>query len=465
MSIAGMALAALALIALLGGALVYFSPEPGSDDTPQMSDDEILEAAHQFYKSRPYYERPFLDFEIPEGLPDLRSETCGQCHGEIHREWSISTHRRAWTHNPQFMEELAKARGDYYDDQDDDFSWMCVNCHTPMVPQLEKLVIGLENDEIGRPIYVDNPIFDEAMQDEAIGCATCHVQDGTVYGPRGDTDAPHAVARGDHLLDEQNCVRCHQAEAIFPEQNLGCFFSTGDEWEKSPAADKGHHCQDCHMPKTTRKLAEAYDVPERETRRHWFGGSLIPKQPEFEEEIKALRPIFGSGATVSLDLPDDADCDDEDCQKLAVRVHNEFAGHLFPTGDPERHVEVTAVVRNAHGDAVAEVSEQIGSRYQWYPEIKLLSDNRIDPGESHLIDIDWPSAPEALTVEIEAYKYRMHEDDFDYHDLHGRLVRGRRFHHSSWQVDNVRREATLEFVEDDFGRRDELDPENTPPSN
>ncbi len=451
------AITLLVLVVLIGMAWLW-SPSGDEDLYAEMSDEQILAAAAEFYESRPYYERPFPYTEIPEGLADIRAETCGQCHGEIHAEWSISTHRRAWTDDAQFMEELAKARGDYYEDQEADYSWMCVNCHTPQMRQLERLVVDLVDDDIGQPVYVDNPVFDEKMQQEAIGCATCHVQDGTVYGPRGDTDAPHSVTRGDHLMDEQNCVRCHQAEALYPDDVLGCFFTTGDEWRHSPAAEDGKLCQDCHMPKTTRPLAAGFDVPERETGRHWFGGSLIPKHPDFEEEIAELRSIFGSGATILID-------DHPDGDRLAVRVHNKYAGHLFPTGDPERHVEVEISVRDGEGELVAEAFERIGSRYEWYPEIKLLSDNRIPPGESLYIDVDWPESQAPVTVEIEAHKYRMYRDDFDYHELEGRYVRGRSFHASRWIVDLQRNKAQLERIDDDLGSRDELEPTATPPAN
>ncbi len=453
----------LVAVICLGAALFWWlRPD---DPYARMSDDEILAAAEAFYESRPYFERPFPYSEVPEGLPDMRSETCGQCHGDVHDEWSISTHARAWEDDAQFMEELAKSSGEYYEDQDDDFGWMCVNCHTPMINQLERLVVDLEDDNIGQPVYVDNPVFDEQLQQDAIGCATCHVEDATVYGPRGDTDAPHPVARDEEMADERNCLRCHQAEEEYPDHALGCYFTTGDEWSHSPAAKEGMACQDCHMPQTERQLATGYDTPERQTRHHWFGGSLIPKHPDFEEELEKLKPIFGSGATLSVDEDPGADCDeaDETCRPLSVRVHNRYAGHLFPTGDPERHVEVDITVRDDDGQKLTTAFERIGSVYEWYPEIELQSDNRIEPGESLYIDIDWPAFDEAVTVEIEAHKYRMYEDDFDYHDLEGRYVRGRHFHTSIWNIDPDG-SVELHEIDDDWGRRDEFEPPDPPPT-
>lgn len=220
------------------------------------------------------------------------------------------------------------------------------------------------------------------------------------------------------------------------------------------------------MPETTRPLADGYDTPERQTRHHWFGGSLIAKHPDFEDEIKPLRNIFGSGVTLSVDRPPDAECSDRtdgDCPP-AVRVHNRYAGHLFPTGNPDRHAEVEVTVRDADGEILAEHFQRIGSKYEWYPEIELLEDNRIEPDESLWIDVDWPDVDEALSVEIEAHKYRMYQDDFDYHDLQDRYVRGRWFHTSEWTVDPDGTHR-LEHIEDDFGERTELLPDDPPPTN
>ena len=56
-----------------------------------------------FYETRAYYERPVVATAVPEGLSDLRAETCGACHEEIYQEWSVSTHRRAWLDDAQFQ--------------------------------------------------------------------------------------------------------------------------------------------------------------------------------------------------------------------------------------------------------------------------------------------------------------------------------------------------------------------------
>jgi hypothetical protein len=259
-----------ALVLALTVALValgsWLAPrQPTAPAGPTLAD------ARAFYAAQETYLRPIPHSELPEGLPDLRAETCGGCHQAIYEEWQVSTHARAWLDDAQFQEELAKATKT----PGQDYSWTCVNCHTPLEDQLPRLVAELEGGQIDRPRYVENPHFDPELQLEAITCATCHVRDGVVLGPYGDTPAPHPVRKAPDLLASQVCTQCHQAQAHFPELSLACVFDTGQELARGPYAAEGATCQTCHMPEVHRPLTPG--GPERATRRHWFGGSLIPK--------------------------------------------------------------------------------------------------------------------------------------------------------------------------------------------
>lgn len=427
-----------------------------SEDTDQefadIPPEKVIDKARDFYESRPHFQRPMPYSEVPEGLPNLRAETCGACHQAIYEEWKISTHRRAWTQDPQFMAELAKSSGAHSEAENpEDVGWMCVNCHTPMVNQLEKLVVGLEGDNIGRPIYAENPHFDPKMQDDAITCATCHVRDGVVYGPYGDTDAPHPTAKDPKLREPDVCTQCHQAEAHWPSRNLACFFSTGEEFRRSPYAEEGKTCQSCHMPTVERKLAANFDGPKRKTRRHWFGGSLIPKMPEHAEALKPLREVYGDGAAIEVLRADEAPelrlaeegklepstCPeeaDEGCQRVIVRVINAHAGHNLPTGDPERHLDISAEVVGADDEVLARAEQRIASKYKWWPDIELQYDNRIAPREHLDFALNVPADLSSFRVRVTGYKYRMYEEAYEHHDLEGRYVRGRPFHESTWQV-------------------------------
>lgn len=400
------------LLALVAGGAAFYASSPAPADP--------LAAARAFYAAQPRYLQPLPYTEVPAGLPDLRSETCGTCHPEFYAEWQVSTHARAWEDDPQFQEELKKSERQ----RDRDVTWMCVNCHTPLENQLAQLVVGLDDGDRGRPVYVDNPHFDAALQRDAIGCATCHVRDGVVLGPYGDTDAPHPVRRAPELLESAVCTQCHQAQAVFEEIPLGCFFDTGAEWAAGPDAAAGKTCQSCHMPHVERPLGPT-GTPARATRRHWFGGSLIPKRPQDEAGVAPLRDHYPAGATLEwVELPAAGAVG----QPLTLRfaVTNAEAGHKLPTGDPERHLVIEAVVRDATGAELGRRTETIGARYAWDP-IELLSDTRLAPRERRELSLTVTPTLGPLTLTLTGHAWRMHAKDYDYHALEGRYVRGRVF--------------------------------------
>lgn len=458
------------------------SGEPASaeatDEPTTVEVDNPLEASRSFYQSRPHFQQPFPKTEVPKGLQDLSAETCGNCHEEMYREWKVSTHARAWT-DPQFRAELKKSRGHHSGDDDgtsgDDVGWMCVNCHAPLKNQLERLVVGLEDDNIGKPKYVDNPSYSPGLENEGITCASCHVRDGKVYGPYGDTDAPHPTAKDQKFLNEKVCTQCHQAEAKWPSRNLACFFRTGEEWRASKYAERGESCQTCHMPKVERRLTVGSSTPKRETRRHWFGGSLIPKRPEYREELEPLQNVYGSGAKIEVlgpgqlegkkgwgtpehGLLEGSSCPEgATCKTVGVRITNAWAGHRLPTGDPERHIDVRVRATDGSGEVVASAEQRIASKYKWWPDIVLQYDNRLAPGGHLTFPLVVPTSALPVTLTVVGRKYRMYESAYRHHDLEGRYVRGRRFHRSRWQVEEDW-QPVLQTITDDWGERETLLP-------
>ena len=96
---AGLTAAVLLLVAvdiLRGGGADSSAPQGSQTVQANASSPEVIAKAWDFYKTRPYYERPREYSPIPEGLGDLRASTCGACHQQIYQEWAVSTHRRAW---------------------------------------------------------------------------------------------------------------------------------------------------------------------------------------------------------------------------------------------------------------------------------------------------------------------------------------------------------------------------------
>lgn len=391
----------------------------GAQACQKKSPSHALEAAASFAESQPRYMRALPHTAVPEGLTDLRAETCGACHKAIYEEWQISTHARAWLDDPQFLGELEKS-------EKQGVAWMCMNCHTPLQNQLPKLVTRLQDGRVDRAVRVDNPAFDAALQKEAITCATCHVQDGVVLGPFGDTQSPHPVKKDPRLKTAEVCTQCHQAQARFDAVGLICVFDTGAEFSKSPQAAEGKICQDCHMPEVKRPLWVG-GTEARVTRRHWFGGSLIPKKPEFTAELAALRPHYPPGLAVRVQ-PLPATLTPGEGLVVEVEYENAEAGHRLPTGDPERFLRIIVRATDAQGQVIAEQTDQIGIEYQWYPEVKKLSDNRLAPKEKRrlVLPVKAPAEGE-VNVHVEASRWRINERNLAYHGLQGRYVPGQVF--------------------------------------
>ena len=378
------------------------------------------ERARAFYDSQPIYLRPVVDTPVPAGLPDLRAATCGVCHTEIYAEWRISTHARAWMDDAQFQAELAKSR------KGKDVGWMCVNCHTPVVAQLPRLVTGLVGGDLGRPVYVDNPAHDPTLQLEAITCATCHVRDGVIGGVYGDGEAPHPVRVDPGLRTVDVCTRCHQATATFPDQNLACVFDTGGELAAGPYGAEGYTCQRCHMPEVDRPLVVG-GTRVRTTRRHWFGGSLIPKRPDLEAEIAPLRAHFPEGLGAAwVDPP--ATVAPGEAVTVTFRARNEGAGHRLPTGDPERFILLRAQAIGPDGAVLAEQAVRFGQVFQWSPTVKKLDDTRLHPREARDYSLRFTApAAGAVRLALSASKWRISLENLKYHQLEGRYVAGRDF--------------------------------------
>ncbi len=156
--------------------------------------------------------------ETPEGLDSIRASYCGGCHAAIYAEWKATTHAVA-LQDPQFQAEWKK----------DGELWLCINCHTPLENQLERIVTGLKNGDVHQPVTKANPRFDAQLRDESITCAACHVRDGFVLGPGIGVDAPHPVKRRERSDAQRLCEQCHNVQERLTD-TLICTFNTGDEW-------------------------------------------------------------------------------------------------------------------------------------------------------------------------------------------------------------------------------------------
>jgi len=128
------------------------------------------------------------------------------------------------------------------------------------------------------------------------------------------------------------CAFCHsEGERVVGKQT-----QTFLEWREDfyQAGLGTEQCQDCHMPRTTRKLAENFDVPERVSGRHlWTGGHSFQR--------------ISSALTLAIVQTE------EWKRPLEFHVTNVGAGHSVPTGSNRRAVYLTAEIVDSKGQVVA----------------------------------------------------------------------------------------------------------------
>ncbi len=328
------------------------------------------------------------------GVGGLSAQSCGACHQEIYREWKSSSHAWAWR-DAQFQGELHK---------DPAVGWICLNCHTPATDQQADRVV--ESGVHRSPAVEKNPSFDARLREDGVGCLTCHWRAEGIAGPHEGVQAPHPVVHDPSLRESsEHCTTCHQAKARL-EDALVCHFNTGEEWVE---AKPGQPCQGCHMPRVTRSVAPG--APAREGGHHtWFGGG-VPKGP-VDPMVQPLWDAWEPGYTLSLAAPDSAGAGQT--VRVTATLSHARAGHLVPTGDPERHLLVD--FKAVSGDEVLGKSQhRIGQKWVWSPVAKQLADNRLKPGESrdYTLEFEMPSAPVDLQVRVT--HVRLTQDNWRYH--------------------------------------------------
>jgi hypothetical protein len=304
------------------------------------------------------WENAIPNQNIPKGLSSLSSKNCGQCHTEHYKEWCVSTHAQAWT-DLQFQAELKKPSSPY----------LCINCHIPLANQQEFLIHGLKGGDIYQPVKTKNPAFDANLQQEGINCASCHVRDGKIIGSQGLNTAPHPIKKDPQALSEQLCISCHNASAVVTPE-LVCTFQTGDEWKAGPFYGK-KNCVSCHLETVERPLVAGY--PSRQSHRHYFAGSGIPKH-------KNLPSIGQNGLEILK--PQQIDLHKKDQISYNLALKNSKAGHRVPSGDPERFILVEYQLKNQKNKTIFSQKHRIGEIWEWHPKARKIADNNIDPGET-----------------------------------------------------------------------------------
>jgi len=335
--------------------------------------------------------------EIPKvGLP--RAENCGRCHTEIYKEWKLSTHAHALS-DLQFQSELGKPGQP---------KWICLNCHIPIQNQRETVIDFLNHGDYLQPIESPNPTFDPVMKEEAITCATCHVKldktgNSYVLGANGTTTPPHPIKIDQKAL-RNRCLDCHN-ETYNLSTSLVCYFQTGKEMKEAEVHHPNSDCVTCHMPEVKRSfVSSAWNKPPRVSHKHNFVGGGVPK--EFSLYAYQLSGGYRPGVKILNWKKKNSDT-------ISVTYQNANAGHYVPSGDPERFLKIELSFFDHDGKLIATKEDRIGQIWQWDPQAKLVSENRLRPMEIRTLTSNIPSQM-ADKVVFRIYHVKLKDQTSDY---------------------------------------------------
>lgn len=206
----------------------------------------------------------------------------------------------------------------------------CNVCHYPEAFNLPDMNVSVVAKPVPRMRSREAP---------GVTCASCHLTpDGKIRGSYG-APAPHLSVADPALRTSVMCQFCHSAGARVPGKQTQTFFEWREDFYKAGLGQQ--HCQDCHMPRTVRSLAEIYDLSPKPVGRHLWTG-----------DHSAMR--IGQGLTVGLiQVGPDVQTIPPEFTQMQLHVVNVAAGHSVPTGSNRRAVYLIAEMLGANDSTLA----------------------------------------------------------------------------------------------------------------
>ena len=272
---------------------------------------------------------------FPQGVA-TPSETCGACHQAIYREYMFGVgsdnHVPYAANRPEQagMHPLpantsstatAHANSDFH--LTDSGSWgnpYCVSCHFPepfAISDMDKAAKFRAKAATGGKIMT---------------CASCHLTpDGKIRGIGPASNAPHEVVATPELQTSAVCAHCH-TDGSTDRRIAGKQHQTFNEWQEDfakPGLGR-QQCQDCHMPRTIRKVAETSDAAPRAVARHLWTGANSRQRHLGSLALSIIQPIAGESG-------------------ISFSIANIGAGHSVPTCVNSRAVFLLAEIADKKG--------------------------------------------------------------------------------------------------------------------
>jgi hypothetical protein len=294
------------------------------------------------------------------------ADSCAACHIETYESWSRTFHALSAI-DPVFVEAIERSEvGDSQGTRE-----LCLMCHSPTTALTGDFDL---NDPVSR---------------EGVTCSFCHsvtaidleARTGRFRNRPGRLviDSPEDIKERhfeDHtiMLDAAFCAGCHE----WVNRNGLRILSTYSEWKESPLAAEKVPCQECHMPKSPGDSADS------SLSKAIGSGNLHFQMGGHSQNQLVSAAHLEVGAEVK-----------EKEIHLDVAVTNAKAGHMLPTGIPNRKLKLlvdlygregellerrtkvfSRVIANGEGRILEDITDQF-----LYGE-RVLADNRIAPRET-----------------------------------------------------------------------------------
>ncbi len=188
---------------------------------------------------------------------------------------------------------------------------------------------------------------------EGVTCDFCHSVVGVMLSNTGN---PYLLGRAEGPSDHRSvCLRSNSGSPSSPVLSSSVFcagcheyagkndfpiMGTYSEWKESSYAGKGVHCQDCHMPLTSSKIRDHRMMKFRKL--FPVSGNRNQDSLRFSHETglpsirTEIRKVDRRGGHLTV----------------VVRLTNQSAGHLLPTGIPSRRLVLVCKVKPLPGGEV-----------------------------------------------------------------------------------------------------------------
>jgi nitrate/TMAO reductase-like tetraheme cytochrome c subunit len=277
---------------------------------------------------------------FPEGTA-TPSETCGACHKAIYREFAFGfgsdIHYKPTTLPAKEGEKLTMPANvsatahafagmepyPIHAREAEEEGKSCNVCHYPEPFAIPDINIAEMVKPKGRP---------KGKEAGGLTCASCHLTpEGKIRGPHA-VQAPHETVADPAMQTSAMCAYCHSMGKRAVGKQTQTFLEWRDDYNK-PGLGR-QQCQDCHMPRTMRKVAEGYDNPERAVARHLWTGGRSQQRLASALSMAITQPAEGKPG-------------------LAFHVINIGAGHSVPTGSNRRAIYLNVEVTDENGKTVA----------------------------------------------------------------------------------------------------------------